>query len=57
MADLFSSSCFSYSCFTELAFTFMVHVLRRGSTSLSSPSTNNMQLLKLKHLRDPFLFP
>ena len=36
IALLLSSSCFSYSCFTAFAFTFVVTVVRSGSTSLSS---------------------
>lgn len=36
IADRLSSSCFSYSCLTELALTFVVTVVRRGSTNLSS---------------------
>lgn len=36
IALLLSSSCFSYSCFTAFALTFVVTVVRNGSTSLSS---------------------
>jgi len=41
IAERFSSSCFSNSCFTEFAFTFVVHVARRGSTIWSKSAPQN----------------
>ena len=39
LTDLFNSSCFSYSCFTLFAFTFVVQVSFKGSTSLECQSS------------------